>query len=110
MRGNSGPAVIRQPAVDVGQRPFIVIWEVTRACDLACVHCRAEAIPLPHPLELTSEEGVALIDQVAALGTPPPLFVLTGGDPLKRPDLLDLVRHAAGRGYRWPCPHRRRPS
>lgn len=84
--------------MDVGQRPFIVIWEVTRACDLACVHCRAEAIPLRHPLELTTEEGLNLIDQVAALGTPSPLFVLTGGDPLKRPDLLDLIQYAATRG------------
>ncbi len=90
-------ATVRRPAFDVGERPFIVIWEVTRACDLACAHCRAEAAPLRHPEELTTEEGWGLIDQIAAWGSPPPLLVLTGGDPMKRPDLLDLVAHAAGR-------------
>jgi radical SAM protein len=88
---------IRHPAVDVAERPFIVIWEVTRACDLACLHCRAEAVPHRHPGELDTTEGQALIDQVAALGTPPPLLVLTGGDPVKRPDLLRLIACAAGR-------------
>ncbi len=88
---------IRHPAIDVEHRPFIVIWEVTRACDLACLHCRAEAIPHPHPDELTSAEGRGLIDQVAAFGSPPPLLVLTGGDPLKRPDLMPLIEYAAAR-------------
>jgi AdoMet-dependent heme synthase len=86
---------VRHPAIDVDQRPFIVIWEVTRACDLACRHCRAEAAPYPHPYELTTAEARTLIDQVAAFGTPPPLFVLTGGDPIKRPDLLQLIEYAA---------------
>jgi radical SAM protein len=83
--------------MDVGQRPFIVIWEVTRACDLACRHCRAEAISLRHPEELTTQEGRDLIDQVAAFGSPPPVFVLTGGDPMKRADLPDLVAYARQR-------------
>lgn len=78
--------------------PFLVIWETTRACALACVHCRADAIPGRDPRELTTDEGFALIDQVRALGTPPPLFVLTGGDPMRRPDLATLVRYAAGAG------------
>jgi len=76
--------------------PFIVIWEVTRACDLACLHCRAEAVSDRHPLELSLEEGKGLIDQVAEFGHP--LFVLTGGDPLKRNDIFDLVAHAKARG------------
>ena len=80
---------------DLTGRPFIVIWEVTRACDLACRHCRAEAIPYRDPEELTTLEGGRLIDQIAAFGRPPPLFVMTGGDPFKRPDLFELVRHAA---------------
>ena len=54
------------------QAPFIVIWETTRACALACVHCRAEAMPHRDPGELTTEEGHRLIDRVAAFGTPPP--------------------------------------
>ncbi len=89
--------LIRRPATDSGERPFIVIWEVTRACDLACLHCRAEAVPDRHPDELTTSEGEELIDQVAAFGTPPPLFVLTGGDPIKRPDLLHLIEYATAR-------------
>jgi AdoMet-dependent heme synthase len=88
---------IRYPTYDTAQRPFIVIWEVTRACDLACIHCRAEAIPARNPLELSTAEGKALIDQVSAFGPPPPLFVITGGDPMKRPDLAELIAHAAER-------------
>ncbi len=75
------------------QSPFIVIWETTRACALACVHCRAEAIPRRDPNELTTEEGKRLIDRVAAFGSPPPILVLTGGDPLRRPDIAALVAH-----------------
>lgn len=78
--------------------PFIVIWEVTRACALACVHCRAEAMPRRHPDELSTEEGRLLIDRVASFGPSRPLFVLTGGDPLRRRDLGELVRHGVGRG------------
>jgi radical SAM protein len=80
------------------ETPFLVIWEVTRACALACVHCRAEAVPCRDPRELTTEEGIDLIDQVAQFGVPRPLFVLTGGDPMRRPDLTTLVRHAADAG------------
>lgn len=83
---------------DFSRTPFLVIWETTRACALACVHCRADAIARRDPNELTTEEGFALIDDIRALGTPPPLFVLTGGDPMRRPDLARLVRHAADAG------------
>lgn len=84
--------------VDFNQRPFIAIWEVTQACDLACVHCRASAQPDRHPLELSTEEGKDLIDQIAALEVP--VFVLTGGDPIKRPDLFELIGHARKVGVR----------
>lgn len=90
--------LFRPPPFDFARAPFIVIWEVTRACALACVHCRANAIPRRDPRELTTEEGCRLIDQIRDFGERPPLFVLTGGDPMRRPDLADLVRHAAGRG------------
>jgi radical SAM protein len=83
---------------DFDQAPFLVIWEVTRACALACVHCRADAMPRRDPCELTTEEGFRLIDQVRAFGPRPPLFVLTGGDPMRRPDLASLVRYAADAG------------
>jgi AdoMet-dependent heme synthase len=83
---------------DFNQAPFLVIWEVTRACALACIHCRADAIHRRDPRELTTQEAFRLIDQVRAFGAKPPLFVLTGGDPMRRPDLADLVRYAAGTG------------
>lgn len=91
------PPSVRHPRIDVGRRPFIVIWEMTRACDLACQHCRAEARPLRNPLELNTREARALIDEIASFGAPPPLFVMTGGDPMKRPDLIELIAYAASR-------------
>ncbi|MCL5283296.1 MAG: TIGR04053 family radical SAM/SPASM domain-containing protein [Armatimonadetes bacterium] len=84
--------------VDFRQAPFVAIWEVTRACNLACIHCRASAQPKRNPLELTTEEGFALLDEIKRFGDP--LFVITGGDPMKRPDLLDLVNHATHIGLR----------
>lgn len=84
--------------IDFSERPFIAIWEVTQACDLACVHCRASAQPDRHPMELSTEEGKALIDQIADMRVP--VFVLTGGDPIKRPDLFDLIRYARSREVR----------
>lgn len=78
------------------ETPFIVIWETTQACDLHCRHCRAAAIPMRNPQELSTEEAMRLIDDIAAM-RPQPIFVLTGGDPMKRPDLLPLVRYAAER-------------
>lgn len=84
--------------VDFNERPFLAIWEVTQACDLACVHCRAAAQPLRHPMELTTDEGKDLIDQIAAMQVP--VFVLTGGDPIKRPDLFELIAHARKAGVR----------
>lgn len=85
-------------AVDFSERPFLAIWEVTQACDLACVHCRASAQPNRDPGELTTEEGKGLIDQIAAMQVP--VFVLTGGDPIKRPDLFELIAHARNVGVR----------
>jgi len=84
--------------MDFNQAPFLVIWETTRACALACVHCRADAIHRRDPRELTTAEACRLIDQVRAFGERPPLFVLTGGDPMRRPDLAQLVRYAASVG------------
>jgi radical SAM protein len=79
--------------------PQRVYWEVTRACDLACRHCRAAAMPHPEPGELTTRQGLALIDQLARFGAPLPRLVLTGGDPLKRPDLFSLIAAARTRGF-----------
>jgi AdoMet-dependent heme synthase len=82
--------------LDYDRAPFLAIWETTQACDLACKHCRASAQPLAHPSQLTTAEATNLIDQIAELQVP--LFVFTGGDPLKRPDIFQLIGHAAGRG------------
>ncbi|MBB6121645.1 TIGR04053 family radical SAM/SPASM domain-containing protein [Nocardiopsis algeriensis] len=86
---------IRTPRHDTAERPFIVIWEATQACPLACLHCRAEARPDRDRGELTEEEARLLMEQVVALGPPSPLFVITGGDPFQRPDLYSLVRHGS---------------
>src|SRR5512146_1440437 len=80
------------------QSPMLVIWEVTQACDLACVHCRASAQSERHPKELTTDQGYRLLDEIRSFGEP--LMVFTGGDPLKRPDLYDLVRYAVKIGLR----------
>ncbi len=78
---------------DFAQSPFLIFYEVTRACDLVCKHCRACAQPNPHPSQLTHEQSCALIRQMADFPKPP-LLVFTGGDPMKREDIFDLVRFA----------------
>lgn len=83
---------------DFSERPFILFWEVTRACALACRHCRAIAQPQAHPQELTHEEALKLIDTIAELA--PPMLVLTGGDPLMRRDIFELIERASSRGLR----------
>ena len=83
---------------DASERPFIVIWEVTRACQLVCTHCRADAIRTRNPLELSTDEGRQLLDDLCSFGSPRPLVVLTGGDPFERPDLAELVAHGTRNG------------
>jgi AdoMet-dependent heme synthase len=91
-------AVRSRSRVDFSQRPMLVFWETTRACLLACRHCRASATTQAPPGELSTGEGYALIDQVAGFGRPYPILVLTGGDCLLRPDLFDLVGYAVSLG------------
>ncbi|MCB1210492.1 MAG: radical SAM protein [Verrucomicrobiales bacterium] len=81
---------------DFAERPFLVFWEITRACALACRHCRAEAQSRRDPDELNPAESLRLIEQLAELQ--PPMLILTGGDPLMRRDALDLVRQATAAG------------
>ena len=78
------------------ETPFLAIWEITQSCDLACKHCRAAAQPIAHPDELTNAEAKNLIDQIAEMHIP--IFVFTGGDPLKRKDVFELIRYAADKG------------
>ena len=84
--------------VDFDRAPFVVIWETTQACDLACLHCRACAVPQRDPRELSTGEAKRLIDDICRFGRP--LFVLTGGDPLKRPDAVKIVRYGVDAGLR----------
>src|SRR5574341_1457787 len=86
--------------MDFNQRPFTVIWETTRACDLACLHCRAEANPHRSAGELTFAEAQGLVQSIKAFGAPYPLFILTGGDPAKRSDIFDIISYARAEGLR----------
>lgn len=81
-----------------GERPYVAIWETTQACQLSCLHCRASARPHRSPLELSTAEAKDLLRQIRALEVP--VFVLTGGDPLERPDLTHLVRYGSDIGLR----------
>src|SRR3972149_4680925 len=85
--------------IDFGSGPLMFYYEVTQACDLLCQHCRAPATPLADPAELNHEHSRALLDQVATFPQPP-VVVFTGGDPLKRADLCELIRHGRRAGLR----------
>lgn len=83
---------------DFSRTPMLVYWEMTQACGLACKHCRAEAMPSAHPFELTTNESKAFLDQLLGFGDPLPHVILTGGDPLRRRDIYDLIDYACGIG------------
>ncbi|HEU4565080.1 MAG TPA: TIGR04053 family radical SAM/SPASM domain-containing protein [Gemmatimonadaceae bacterium] len=83
---------------DFSRSPFVVIWETTRACDLACKHCRAEAVPFRNPNELTTAEAKAMLERVREFGKV--VFVLSGGDLLKRPDVFELIEYGFNLGLR----------
>ncbi len=85
--------------IDYTQRPLNIYWEVTRACELACRHCRAEAVLNRDPRELSTEEGLRLLDSLTGFGPTLPHIVITGGDPLKRPDIWELIAAAKERGF-----------
>ena len=95
------PPAAARPAyfdVDFDRMPFTIAWEITRACALACVHCRAEAISRRDPMELLTDEAFRVIDQVVEIGRP--ILVVTGGDPMMRRDVFDILEYAAGRGLK----------
>jgi AdoMet-dependent heme synthase len=96
--GISGVGAVRAEGYVYRRAPMLVYWETTLACGLTCRHCRASAIAERDPNELTLEEGLALLDEITRFGRPYPHVVFTGGDPLNRPDLHDLVRAATERG------------
>lgn len=78
--------------------PMIIYWELTTACALACRHCRASAQLEPPPGELTHDEALRILDQVADFGSPMPHVIMTGGDPMRRFDLDELIAEARDRG------------
>ena len=89
---------VRPEGYVYGRAPMLVYWETTLSCGLACRHCRATAMPDRDPAELSTQEGLALLDRVTGFGRPYPHVVFTGGDPLRRPDLETLVAAATERG------------
>ena len=78
--------------------PRVIAWEVTRSCNLACVHCRASAVHGPYEGELSTAEAFTLVDQIASFANP--ILILTGGDPLMRADIFDIAEYAIGKGLR----------
>ena len=103
--GGPGQAVSERRAhdarlaeADFDRAPFTIAWELTRACAFACRHCRAEAQPRRDPSELSTKEAFRLIDQIKEFGDP--ILVVTGGDPMMRRDLVDILAYAVERGLR----------
>jgi AdoMet-dependent heme synthase len=86
--------VLQHAPRDYAQTPLNIYWEMTQSCSLACRHCRATAMPNPHPNEMTYEESIAFLHQIPEFGEPMPQLILTGGDPLNRPDLDLLIDEA----------------
>jgi radical SAM protein len=82
---------------DYSRNPMLVYWEMTQACGLACRHCRAAAISTPHPDQLTTAQSMDLLQQLTAFDTKPHL-ILTGGDPLERTDLYEIIDEAVRLG------------
>ncbi len=89
----------RMVHADFDQAPFTIAWEVTRACAYACVHCRADAQHQRDPRELSTQEAFTLIDRLADFGNAP-ILIFTGGDPMMRPDLFELIAYATQKGLR----------
>ncbi|MDP4161805.1 MAG: TIGR04053 family radical SAM/SPASM domain-containing protein [Bacillota bacterium] len=105
MNGIGHPQIIGHPhghglgkIIDYNENPYIVIWEVTRACQLKCVHCRADAQTEADPRELSTKEGLNLIDQIYEMNNP--MLVFTGGDCMMREDLFELADYAVKKGMR----------
>jgi radical SAM protein len=92
------PARARIADLDFSRQPFVVIWETTRACALACRHCRASAVPFRDSRELSTAEAKAMMLRVREFGRV--VFVLSGGDCLERPDTLELIEYGASLGLR----------
>ena len=84
--------------VNFDKAPILLFWETTKACGLACRHCRAEAIADGLPGQLTTDQGMRLIDDLRGFAPRLPVVIFTGGDPFERPDLFDLAARARSYG------------
>ena len=84
------------PAQDVA--PRVIAWESTRACNFACVHCRAQAQKQADPKQLTAQEALNMVDQIAEICKP--VFIVSGGDPLQRKDIFEVASYASKRDFR----------
>ena len=85
----------------MGEREFplrMIAWELTRNCNLSCVHCRASAACGPHGDELTTDECKDIIDSILAFSSP--TVILTGGEPLLREDIFDIIEYGNAKGLR----------
>ncbi len=76
----------------------LVAWEVTRTCNLACIHCRAAALDRPYENELTTAECFKLLDEIQTFASP--IIILTGGEPLLRPDIFEIAAYGNQKGFR----------
>ncbi len=85
-------------ATSSGLVPRVIAWESTKACNYACKHCRAEAQKQPDPNQLTTKEALNLVEQIADVCKP--IFIISGGDPLKRSDIFEIASHASELGLR----------
>ncbi len=86
------------PGEKKGAQIRLVAWEITRNCNLSCVHCRAAATMGPYTGELDTDACFRLLDQIRETGTP--IVILTGGEPLLRPDIFDVARYGTDKGLR----------
>ena len=87
-----------RPKNEGAPKPRLVFWEVTKGCNLRCIHCRATATELMSPTDLPTEKAKAIIDQIAAFANP--ILVLSGGEPLYRRDIFELASYATSKGIR----------
>src|SRR5215472_4347400 len=79
-------------------KPRLIFWEVTRGCNLRCIHCRATATELMSPDDLPTAKALDIIKQIAAFGNP--ILVLSGGEPLYRADIFQLAEYGNSLGLR----------
>src|SRR5215813_12639272 len=86
------------PASTKEYKPRLIFWEVTKGCNLRCIHCRATATELMSPTDLPTSKALDIISQIADFGNP--ILVLSGGEPLYRHDIFKLAEYATSRGLR----------